>query len=133
MNKELTDYRNLIIAAEQKSQEDYDKTVLALSGGALGISFSFIKDVIGTNPIVNSYLLTNSWKCWGISLACVLISFFSSQRSLRSIIKSIDNDTVYKRKNNLYNAITFVLNITSGSMFILGVYLIINFVSYNMR
>ena len=28
----MTDYRKWLIAAEQKSQEDFDKTVLSLSG-----------------------------------------------------------------------------------------------------
>ncbi|WP_417913843.1 hypothetical protein [Candidatus Electronema sp. JM] len=34
---QLAEYRKWIVAAEQKSQEDFDKTVLSLSGGALGV------------------------------------------------------------------------------------------------
>ncbi len=34
---QLAEYRKWIFAAEQKSQEDFDKTVLSLSGGAVGI------------------------------------------------------------------------------------------------
>ena len=54
-NNALQKYRDFLIAAEQKSQEDYDKTVIALSGGALGISFAFATDIVGgqslTQPI----------------------------------------------------------------------------------
>lgn len=31
----MAEYRKSLVAAEQKSQEDFDKTVLSLSGGAL--------------------------------------------------------------------------------------------------
>ncbi|WP_134984071.1 hypothetical protein [Xanthomonas axonopodis] len=48
------EYRQWLVVAEQKAQEDYDKTVLTLSGGALGISFAFVKDIVGQNPIQNS-------------------------------------------------------------------------------
>jgi len=46
MEESLQEYRTHLVAAEQKAQEDYDKTVISLSGGALGISFAFIVDCI---------------------------------------------------------------------------------------
>lgn len=39
MNKYLQDYRKLLLTAEQQAQANFDKTVLSLSGGALGVSF----------------------------------------------------------------------------------------------
>jgi hypothetical protein len=69
---DLSEYRKHLQAAEQKSQEDFDKTVLSLSGGALGISFVFLKDVIGPNPIVQPNMLFAAWVAWGISTFCVL-------------------------------------------------------------
>jgi hypothetical protein len=47
MNEDLEKYRDYLIEAERQTQRDYDKTVVALSGGALGLSFVFIRDVIG--------------------------------------------------------------------------------------
>jgi hypothetical protein len=69
---DLSDYRKHLQTAEQKSQEDFDKTVLSLSGGALGISFIFLKDVIGPNPVVSPNLLFTAWVAWGSSTFCVL-------------------------------------------------------------
>jgi len=47
MNENLQEYRKHLVAAEQQVQADFDKTVLSLSGGALGISFAFVK-----NPVI---------------------------------------------------------------------------------
>ncbi len=71
-------YRNHLVLAEQKSQDDFDKTVLSLSGGALGISFAFVKDMIGENPIVHPTWLWLSWVIWAFSSLAVLASFFMS-------------------------------------------------------
>ena len=50
--EELKEFRSFIRAADQKAQEDFDKTVLVLSGGALGISMTFLKDIAGDDPLV---------------------------------------------------------------------------------
>ena len=65
MDESLKEYRSHLILAEQKAQEDYDKTVVFLSGGALGISFAFVKDFIGTGPMVSQNWLIWAWICWG--------------------------------------------------------------------
>ena len=75
---QLADYRKWLVAAEQKSQEDFDKTVLTLSGGALGVSFVFLKDVIGPQPIVMSCFLMVAWAAWAFSTFSVLTSYFLS-------------------------------------------------------
>lgn len=46
------EWREHLVSAEQKSQEDLDKALLSLSGGALGVSLIFLKDVIGQGPQV---------------------------------------------------------------------------------
>lgn len=37
---ELQAYRSHLVAADERAQENFDKTVLSLSGGALGVSFA---------------------------------------------------------------------------------------------
>jgi len=71
------DDRNILIAAEQKSQDDYDKTLVSLSGGALGISFVFIEQIIGDNKVISEWILISAWSVWCFSLAsiCILIKF----------------------------------------------------------
>lgn len=51
MNQALHDHFKFLRDADQQAQTDYEKTVLSLSGGALGISFAFVKDIVGSKPL----------------------------------------------------------------------------------
>ena len=95
MDKQLQEYRSHIITAKQQAQEDFDKTVLTLSGGALGISFVFVKDIVGNNPLINSWALFAAWIAWGFSVTCILVSYYASQQALRKTIKQIGVDMAH--------------------------------------
>ena len=77
MDEKLEKYRNQLIEIEQEVGESFLKTILTLSGGALGISFAFIKNVVGKGPIKASDTLIVAWTFLTISLASVLLSLFS--------------------------------------------------------
>jgi len=129
----MSEYRNWLVAAEQKSQESFDRTVLTLSGGALGISFIFLKDVVGDNPIERPDLLLLSWVTWAASVTCVLASFFCSHLSLRRAISQVDNKTIHNAKAGGWSAMTtLVLNALGGVLFLAGVGLIASFASVNV-
>ncbi len=134
MDKELREYRSFLLTAEQKAQEDFDKTVLTLSGGALGISFAFVKDIIGNRPIMHYGFLLSSWIVWGLSVTCVLSSFFFSQQALRSAIKQVDKSVIYEQiPGGFFSRITEILNASGGLLFFFGVILLVLFVSNNLR
>lgn len=46
---------------------------------ALGISFAFIKDLIGSGLIIHPGLLFAAWLSWGLSIVSTLASFFFSE------------------------------------------------------
>lgn len=91
---DLGDYRSWLVAAEQKAQEDFDKTVLSLSGGALGVSFVFLKDIIGIANIQSPEWLLGSWLSWGVSSVSILASFYTSNLALRRAIRQVDDGTI---------------------------------------
>jgi hypothetical protein len=130
-----------LITSEQKAQEDFDKTVVSLSGGALGISFAFIKDIIGDHPINVKWALIASWICWGISITSVLFSYFTSHLALRKSIRQFDEavkdgetEKIYtQRPGGIFSLITAILNALGGLLFFTGVALITIFVWYNME
>lgn len=133
MEKELKEYRNHLILAEQKAQEDYDKTIIALSGGGLGISFAFLENVVGTNTIVSPNLLFSSWICWAVSILCVLASYFTSHLALRRAIQQVDDETIYnKRPGWCIDLITKFCNAAGGLLFFIGVILMALFVYKNI-
>lgn len=120
--EQLAEYRKWLVAAEQKSQEDFDKTVLSLSGGGLGISFVFLKDVIGPNPIVNSTFLLAAWIAWALSTFSVLSSYYLSHLALRRAISQVDLGTIYKQPpGGAFARWTAILNALGAVLFLAGV------------
>jgi hypothetical protein len=132
--EDFSEYRKHLQAAEQKSQEDFDKTVLSLSGGALGISFIFLKDVIGPNPILEPQLLFSSWIAWGFSTFCVLASYYLSHLALRKAIQQIDLKTIRKEKvGGWFSTATAFLNAAGAILFVTGVITITFFANANLK
>lgn len=135
----LCEYRQFMVDADQKQQDSFDKTVLSLSGGALGVTFIFIKDIIGVDPIISPVLITIAWICWGISVCCTLFSFFTSHLLLIRTINRID-DAIKKgrpecfyteKQGNSFQWLTNLLNISGASLFVVGVILTAIFASLN--
>jgi hypothetical protein len=128
------EYRKQMQVAEQKSQEDFDKTVLSLSAGALGISFVFLKDVIGPNPVLLPHMLFAAWVCWGLSSFSVLASYFLSHMALRHTIRQIDNDTLHKEvPSGPYRKPLVFLNGAGAVLFVVGIIAITAFANANLK
>ena len=134
MDKDLQEYRQHLILAEQKAQEDYDKAVLALAGGGLGVSLAFVEKVVGTGTLEKSWLLAGSWLCWAVSIACVLCSYFLSRHALRCAIAQVDGvQTQIRRLGGRMAVATEVANFMSGLLFVVGVVLISVFAVANLE
>ena len=78
MTKEEHDF---LCKAELEVSGRFDKSVLALSGGALALSLTFVKD-FATKPICTP-LLGLAWICFAISIGFIMWSMITSQESLR--------------------------------------------------
>ncbi len=114
-------------------QGEYDKAVLTLSGGALGISLVFLKDVVGSKPIVHSNYLLAAWIAWSFSIAFVMISYFTSTKALRRALKDTDEKTIYlSLAQSGWSTTTKVLNAFGGLSFFIGIALLVRFVSFNL-
>jgi hypothetical protein len=70
----------------------FDRHVLTLSGGALGLSVTFLKDVIPISSAVCLPLLFVSW-VWFI--LCVLITLISFRASIKALEKAVPYVTKY--------------------------------------
>ena len=129
----LAAYRNVLIALETKSQTEYDRLVVALSGGALGISFAFVERFVGDDPPLVLWTLMAAWVAWVCSLALMLWSHFFSTKALRKAVIQVDKALrkavakVDEEKtdtecvwNNNYDRVVGCLNAFGGIAFILG-------------
>ena len=131
--QQLFQYRTSLLDLEQKMQASYDKAVMALSGGALGLSFTFLRDVAKTTPLHWTPYLLAAWLCWGLSVSCVLCSFLTSALALRKATDQTDAKLIYlELVGGKYNTITKRLNYAGGALFLLGLVLLVIFIGVNM-
>jgi len=134
MDELIKKYRSQLETLEQKAQDDFDKTVLSLSGGALGISFAFVKDIVDFTSATNSILLFLAWMSWGLSVLLVLVSYFTSHLALRKAIKQVDSGSIRTSKpGGTADTLTEICNALGGLLFIIGVVFISIFVWHNLE
>ncbi|HVG07062.1 MAG TPA: hypothetical protein VNM67_05110 [Thermoanaerobaculia bacterium] len=133
MDKVILEYRQHLILAEQKAQDDYDKGVLTLAGGGLGISLAFVEKVVGSGTLVYPNLLVGAWLCWTGSIASVLISYFLSRHALRCAIAQVDGHVQVRRLGGSMAVATEVANSISGLLFVIGAVLISIFAVNNLE
>jgi hypothetical protein len=130
----LNEYRSSIVSAEQKAQEDFDKTVLYLSGGALGISFAFVKDIVGERPPAGPWLLAVGWMAWALSATSVLTSYLTSLYALRTATGQVDDRSILRQTpGGKFTTLTQVLNGCGGLLFVAGVAAMGVFVYKNLQ
>ena len=117
-------YRNVLIALETKSQTEHDRLVVALSGGALGISFAFVERFVGDDPPLVLWTLMAAWGAWVCSLALMLGSHFFSTKALRTMVTRVDEGKTKTGRawSNNYDRAVGWLNACGGIMFILGTF-----------
>ena len=120
----LAAYRNVLIALETKSQTEYDRLVVALSGGALGISFAFVKRFVGDDPPLALWTLMAAWVAWVCSLALMLGSHFFSTKAPRKAATQVDEEKTDTERvwGNNYDRLVGWLNAFGGITFILGAF-----------
>lgn len=90
----------------------FDKTILTLAGGALGLSVTFAEKVVGASPVATSLLLVG-WISLVMSLVFVSGSFFTAARTFHNAV--VEN----KKRAGAWDRATLVLN--SGSLAALAV------------
>lgn len=138
---QLLNYRLDLIRLTESSQRDFDQRVLALSGSAFGLTFSFADRFVLANCVPLYDYLFGAFVCWTLSILAVLFSFFFSVKALdrtRDVVdEAIRTDDPKKLESaNLGGwpqTVLGALNLFSGVFFICGVVLTMLFVNVNNR
>ena len=132
VDENMRDYRRHLVEAEERSQAQFDKTVLTLSGGALAVSFTFLKDIAGPAPQQTGWLI-GAWIAWTVSSVCVLIAFYFSRWAIRKTIKQVDRNRVHgELPGGAWTILTESFNAVGALSFAVGVSAIIVFVKLNL-
>ncbi len=121
----LTPYLTHLLDARDRVRAAYDKAVLALSGGALALSFVYIRDVVGDDgPIVAGNVLVWSWISFAVSIAAILVAMLTSQEALRVTIRRVYDKKLPALEGGWHTIVTTFLRAFAAASFVLGVVLL---------
>lgn len=116
------------------STEQFDKNILFIASGSLGISFAFIKDIIPDlkKAICKEYL-TSSWYIFAGVIFISLVSHFISMLGSNWAIKNhyLDDQT-FNRKLNWWNIPIRILNALTIVAIFIGALALIYFINQNI-
>jgi hypothetical protein len=133
MSKQATavnlSYRDRLLNAHHAASQDFDKALMTLAGGALGISLAFIHDV-APHPHHRGWLEV-SWGSLSFSLLLILVSFLTSQSALLGTISRHEKGVANPHRHGFARA-TLGLNWFSAMSFVVGVACLVGFALYNL-
>ena len=130
----LIEYRRVIEERYAEVCAEYDRTVLLLAGGGLGVSFAFVKDVVpGPSPDTIP-LLVASWSALGVALASVLLAMLFGQLALRKALRQVDAGAIRSSSPGGWQAYaTNCLNFAAAGSLVAGIILLAFFAASNLR
>lgn len=128
------DERKLLIDAEREAARSFDKAMIALSGGALGLSITFLSHIAPYPQM--KILVYLAWFCFSGALIVTLSSFLASQAAMRKQRQILDaycdEQLSEEEKRNAWAASTQWLNVASIIFFIAGVAFLASFSMINL-
>jgi hypothetical protein len=141
------DERKSLFNASLEQSHLFDKAILTLASGALGLSLTFIHQIIpeGCEPR-NIYSLILAWIFLTLSILSTVISFLTSYKACIRQIEIMEikyfsgeenkkNEKLKNKKNNsnCYRRITKWLNIFSILCFVGGIFFLAKFSVQNLQ
>jgi hypothetical protein len=122
---------------ELSNSEIFDKAILAYSAGGLGLSLSFIKDIVPLAEADWILFLYASWGAFVLAIILVIASFIASQKGMKKqrILAEryyVQNDDKAFDEKNHFAAATDRLNLSAGICFILAIIATASFAGLNI-
>jgi len=129
----FADFKESLESILEKSQDDFEKQLIYISGGALSISMFFIEKVIkDLHQASNKWLLITSWFLFGVTLFVNLFSHFLAGNSVYKTLSEINCDDYDKSRADKRNQTISTINISTLCSLGLGVLLLILFITINI-
>ena len=133
MDDSLKEYRTELIKTVPKLNENYNKLIVTLSGGALALSIAFLKDILKQEEIRSCLFIILAWLALIVSLASVLGSLLFGIEAHKKAIDQVDKDLIYSNTpGGIFTKITDILHYSGAVFLVIGLVLIAIFVCNNM-
>jgi len=129
--KDIESYRRELLECDNSSLGEYDKAVMTLSGGAIGLSFAFLKNI---GSLEHTAFLLLAWTFWGVSITSVVFSHYFSHLAMRHALKDLNHDKLnFNHPGGCWDSFINFLNPFGGILFLAGLVTLLFFVSYNVN
>ena len=132
-------HRELLVTGDLQQSLAYDKHILTLASGALGLTRLFV-DKIAQKPVCWTFLLLIiTWVSFAFSILSTLISYKTSQRAYRENCDNWDKFEAGKTAadevsdSSSWSKATSILNVLSMCLFVVGMFSFIIFASCNIH
>ena len=136
---ELYEARRDELQDDMRSMSDeFDKSILTLSSGGLGLSLAFVKDIVPLKQASFIWLLNASWFMFVGAIVATLTSYLMSLEAAKRALKDAEKYYLEDRREYLKqrswqdHALTW-LRVASASCFVLAVVLTGFFVAFNLQ
>jgi len=107
MDSKNLEYRNLLISTQHQLNDSYDKLVVTLAGGALGLSIAFLKDIVSLEIATHKWLLIFSWLLFIVSLASIFCEILFGIEAYKKAVNQLDSKTIREEKvGGLFSSLT---------------------------
>lgn len=117
-----------LFEAYKESSTQFDKNILYISSGALGLSMTFLSDVVDLPNATCKVLLTISWVVLTLTILISLVSHYLSMKALNLEMKNLYLDV----KNKMDKWVKG-LNISMLVTLPLGILFLVIFISINLN
>jgi hypothetical protein len=127
-------YNDALDQTARYSSEQFDKNILFIASGSLGISFAFIKDIIPDfNHATHKGTLIASWYIFAIVIFLSLLTHFISMQASTWAFKNQNlDDKLYNTKLRCWNIPIRALNISMIAGIFIGALFLIYFIQQNL-
>jgi hypothetical protein len=112
------------------SSSQFDKQILVIASGALGISFAFIKDIVKISVAECNWLIITSWSLFSLLILMSIISHYTSMKAINIRIRNLENNN--DKVSEIFNKLTKILNVLMLVFLFLGLGFLIVFIGINI-
>lgn len=127
--------RASLIDAKAAQSKLFDRTAIALSGGALAISLTFVDSIVPEIRGGTLWILIIAWSCFCLALLSTLTSFLVSWRAFDRGVEILDryfDSNEEKPEENEINKYVKLLNYASIITIFVGVVSLVIFSAVNI-
>ena len=116
------------------STEQFDKNILFIASGALGVSFAFIKDIVPdlSKAQCTNYLIASWYIFAGVIFVSLVTHFLSIQANRWAIENNDLDDITFDKKIKKWNIPIRILNFLTIIAILVGAIFLIYFINHNI-